>query len=82
MAKGDDAKVTVQTDVGKSLITGRNGCFPITAVTAWRGGSPADVVFIDGIGKRGRAVHGGIILTAEAMDRLATEWVRQRGLAA
>jgi hypothetical protein len=58
-------------------ITGRNGHFPIAGVSVWSG--PTDVK-IDGVGRRGSAIRGGLRISHDAMDRIAVEWLRRRGL--
>jgi hypothetical protein len=75
MPRTRDIIVCVETDIERSNIIGRNGDFPICAAEIR---SVAGFARISGIGRRGRAIHGGILLTAEAMDRLAHQWLRER----
>ena len=70
---------SIRVPVGEdSIITGRNGTFYLTAVELWWTPSGGNV-YIDGIGRRGRAIRGGLSLDPEAMDELSIEWLRQRG---
>jgi hypothetical protein len=72
MAKEHEVKVSTRGD-----IVGRNGTYNLTAVSLF----PCDngMVKIDGFGKRGNAIHGGLWVGKEAMDALATDWLRMRG---
>lgn len=71
--------VEIKLDPEGSWIEGRNGIFDITAISVWSHGAQ---VFIEGIGKRGRAIRGGLgVDSEEAMDRLAIEWLNQRSAA-
>ena len=56
--------IKVKTNVRESLMTGRNGCFPIQAIQISRGNGK---VFIDGIGKSGKVLHGGFIVPEQAL---------------
>ena len=57
------------------MITGRNGTFDITGVSIWDGNGKC---FIDGIGKRGNAIKGGLMLPSDKMDELAFKWLEER----
>jgi len=59
-------------------IQGRNGLFDILAVRVGWYGNPTGV-YIDGIGKRGKTINGGLSLTASAMDALCERWLLERG---
>lgn len=65
-------KVTIPTNSERSLISGRNGCYPIKAIEVWEGNGN---VFIDGIGRRGKAIKGGLIVTASAFTELCRAWL-------
>jgi hypothetical protein len=70
--------VWVPVDVDSSVIVGRNGLFNITALQARLGGR---FVYIDGIGKRGREIRGGLwVDPPKAIDQLCLRWLEQRGL--
>ena len=56
-------------------IQGRNGTFNLTAVEAWAG---ENQVQLNGIGQRGFVINGGIYITHDAMDELATKWLQER----
>jgi len=71
--KSDSFSVSADTD---GRIVGRNGFFGIRAVEAWCG--PVDVN-IQGIGKRGHPIRGGLWVSHEAMDDLCEKWLRRRG---
>jgi hypothetical protein len=66
--------ISVQT---KGKIIGRNGMSNITAIEAWAGTLDVN---INGIGQRGFAIHGGLWISYEAMDKLALAWVEKRKL--
>ena len=70
-------RVEVQVDSSKSMITGRNGEFDIKAIAVW---GSAGRVFLDGIGKRGSAIRGGMSFPTDKMDELARGWLKSRGL--
>ena len=76
MGKGLFVRVGTQ----RGWIQGRNGLFDIRAVEA--SGYPEDntLVMLDGIGKRGNPINGGIALEPRAMDELARKWLEARGL--
>ena len=58
------------------MITGRNGTFEIIGVSIWDGQGKC---FIDGIGKRGNTIKGGLMLPSKDMDELAFKWLEERG---
>ena len=64
----------VKTETG--WVNGRNGVFDITAVEVWQS---IAWVSLDGIGKRGKTINGGLRFTAEAMDSLCERWLLERG---
>jgi hypothetical protein len=70
------ATLRVETNVEKSWIQGRNGLFNITAIQIW---GPGDVLYVDGIGKRGFAIKGGLCVNIGAFDNLAIQWLESRG---
>lgn len=59
-------------------IKGRNGAFDITAVQL-TDLSSTGYVWIDGVGKRGRPINGGLRVSPEMMDELAVRWLEHRG---
>ena len=69
-------RVRFPNDDGTHYIEGRNGLFPITAIEVFDGDY---TVYIDGIGKRGRPIRGGLAVPHEAMDEVARRWLQQRG---
>ena len=73
----EGVSVNVQVDPTESQIVGRNGERPIEAVEVW---CADDKAFIDGIGKRGTAIRGGLIFPTEKMDEIARGWLKARGL--
>ena len=57
-------------------ITGRNGTYAIQEIEI---GDYSDLgVKIDGIGKRGTRIRGGLWITPETMDQVAAEWIKYR----
>ena len=62
---------------GKNKCIGRNGAFVICSVTVEGDGNRFEV---KGVSSRlHRSLNGGFVLDGETLDRLATEWLRQRG---
>ena len=57
-------------------ITGRNGTWGITALAASPNGKWVDV---DGIGKRGNVINGGLTVQLAAFTRLCVEFLRGLG---
>lgn len=63
-------------------IMGRNGFAKITSVEIHPLLCPVDdrhEVKIEGIGTKGFPINGGLWVTAEAMDKLANDWLKMRG---
>jgi hypothetical protein len=63
-------------------IMGRNGFFKLSAVQLFplqHPINPTHEVQICGIGSRGTLINGGLWVTAEAMDKLANDWLKMRG---
>ena len=69
--------VRVSVPEGTGHIQGRNGYFQISAVQVWHG---TDTAFIEGIGKRGTVINGGLDLPIEVMDEIAQQWLNARGV--
>ena len=57
-------------------ITGRNGTFHLSGLVVDERG---DRVSIDGVGKSGRIVNGGLLVSAEAFARIAAEFLAAQG---
>lgn len=55
-----------------SRITGRNGTFDITNIEIQEVG---DKVYIRGIGKKGKVVHGGMRVTKHCFETMCREYV-------
>jgi hypothetical protein len=72
MKGGEGMEIDVVT---QGQITGRNGTFGIKAVRVFCYG---DQVWIDGVGKRGRAIKGGLMISVKAMDEMADRWIAKR----
>lgn len=70
--------IKIATDVKRSAVTGRNGTFDIAAIAAWQADN-GRLVHLDGIGKRGTPIRGGLSIPGETMDGVCLEWARQRG---
>lgn len=68
----------IKTDAEKCWCVGRNGTFPITEISAWQGSNGC--TFIEGYGRSGKNLNGGFCITTEAMDDLAQQWLKVRGL--
>jgi len=66
-------RIRVDTDVKRSYIQGRNGLYDIHEIEIWE--TEDGNVFIDGIGKRGNAINGGLHITKEAMTEIAKRWL-------
>lgn len=60
--------ITVRTNTSESLVTGRNGVFPIIEVRIWEGDNGK--LFIDGIGRSGKVLNAGFVIDAEAAKKL------------
>ena len=73
----EGVNVCVDVDPKVSLIVGRNGERPIEFVEVW---AADDRAFVDGIGKRGSAIRGGLMFPTKTMDEIAREWLKARGL--
>ena len=65
-----------------SWLQGRNGLRDIKEIQLTDGAiGKTPVVTLDGISRsRGVRLNGGISIDAEAMDRLALEWLQSRGI--
>ena len=73
----------------KGFVIGRNGLFDIQGIEVWKGsevnvfnGVPitTPICYIDFVSsKTGKVLNAGGGFTFEAMDELATNWLRSRG---
>jgi len=71
--------IEVEVPEGKSAgIVGRNGTFDIKKVNVWEGPTNG-LCYVDGIGKKGTAINGGLGFPVEIMDEIAKQWLRGRG---
>ena len=66
-------------DGSDALLVGRNGTWDLTAVVLNQGGGWCA---IDGVGKRGNILRGGMMIPVEAMDKLAFGWLEHRNYVA
>ena len=73
----EGVNVNVEVDPKESFIVGRNGERPIESVEVWAADNRA---FVDGIGKRGSAIRGGLMFPTKSMDEIARKWLKARGL--
>ena len=64
MPKRKLIEFTIPTDPELSVIDGRNGCFRIQKLYVWESHDHHHV-YIDGIGRRGIAIKGGLRVTIE-----------------
>ena len=62
----------------KGFIMGRNGLFDITAIEL-TSTCKGERVIIQGIGKKGDIINGGLEIEEQAMTLLATKWLAKRG---
>ena len=69
-------EIVVETNPTTSLITGRNGCFKIAQMRVWI--DDRNLVFIDGIGFRGKTINCGLIVERSTMDKIAEKWLKLR----
>jgi hypothetical protein len=67
--------IRIQTDPNISYIKGRNGTFDLPSIIVQH---LSDTVMIDGVGKRGSVINGGLRISTEAMDNLARRWTEYR----
>lgn len=73
----------------QGFVVGRNGVFDIRGIGVWKGstvnvflGTPINtpMCYIDFISKsKGKTLNAGGSITFEAMDELATAWLKARG---
>jgi len=77
MMPNEGVNVCVEVDPKVSVIVGRNGERPIESIEVW---CAADRAFVDGIGKRGSAIRGGLMFPTPVMDEIARKWLKARGL--
>ncbi len=70
-------EVIVPSDSEFSVITGRNGTYRIKAVSAWESNDHVHV-HIEGIGRSGFKIRGGLTLTLEAFDELCQRYLEAR----
>ena len=73
-----NVSVNVATNSARAYCVGRNGLAPIKEVSIWQGGEGYS--HIDGINRKGQTLNGGLCLDTEAMDKLAQEWLKARGV--
>ena len=60
-------------------VQGRNGLVDIVAVDIWTGSE--DKVFIEGIGRKGKAINGGFLnISSQAVEAAFAKWLEGRGL--
>ena len=64
--------IDIETD-NNSYIIGRNGTFKIYSV---RVSVTEKYTFIDGIGKHGNIIRGGIVISKECMEAISKEFLR------
>jgi hypothetical protein len=60
------------------LITGRNGTFDIVGLSIWYGPATGQI-HIDGVGKRGTAINGGLAVKLEGFEQACKQFLEQRG---
>lgn len=56
--------ITIGTDPASSLVTGRNGTFPLAALNIWYGSRGQ--MFIDGVGRSGKVLRAGFMIDHDA----------------
>src|SRR5437899_13056424 len=83
MRKRDDLiDFITPTDPGLSIIDGRNGMFHIKELHVWESHDHIHV-YLDGIGKRGLAIRGGLRVTKNCFYKTCftflKEWSRAAG---
>lgn len=71
------------------FVVGRNGVFDINGISVWCGSRvnaftgepiPSPMCYIEFISKaKGKTLNAGGGITFQAMDELATEWLKARG---
>jgi hypothetical protein len=77
MAKQDKLiSFTVPTELEFSMIDGRNGCFPIQKLYLWESHDHRHV-YIDGIGKRGVSIRGGLRVTMDCFYEAARRFIHE-----
>jgi hypothetical protein len=65
--------VEVPTDREDSIVTGRNGVFHIEKLWIWENG--IEQIYIEGIGKSGKALRGGLRVTMECFAQAARDFL-------
>jgi len=79
MPKRDDLiEFTTPTDPELSIIDGRNGMFHITQLHVWESHDHVHV-YLDGIGKRGLGIHGGLRVTKECFANACRTFLDEYG---
>jgi hypothetical protein len=68
--------IIVPTDLEWSVITGRNGTFPIGKLRVWESHDHTNL-YIEGIGKRGFAIRGGLRVTKECFEEISRRYLNQ-----
>ena len=69
------AAVTIETT---GYIKGRNVMADLSAIEVWTGGINHAYCFIDGIGKRGSVINGGLQVEAAAFEKLCRQYIAAR----
>lgn len=72
--------MNIQQPVSEGYIQGRNGVFDLTAIQVWQAEGHEGKVFIDGIGKRGNPIRGGIgRVPVGEFEQLCIAFLKARG---
>ena len=69
--------ITIQCDPGRSYIQGRNGLFDIYSLNLYIT-EEGSRVFIDGIGKRGTIINGGLCVDIKCFEDMIESYIRSR----
>ena len=74
--QGQLIEFTTPTDAKLSVIVGRNGTFPITQLHVWESHDHVHV-YLDGIGKRGIGISGGLRVTRECFANACGQFLAE-----
>jgi len=72
----------VEVEVKRGWLENRNGLADLTKLVARsvrQAAGEGEVMYIEGIGKRGAYLRGGIMVEVQVFDELAIKWLEARG---
>jgi hypothetical protein len=75
MPTKNNIDVEAPTDPSDSIVTGRNGVFHINKLWVWENG--IGQIYIEGIGRRGKALRGGLRVTKHCFVQLCRQFLHE-----